>query len=224
MMSCFFSGCISDNNRSFSNNNISFSRSEIEYFKEIALVGEHGTHGSKIVKWLNKTVMIKIHGYLDKNSSDCLNIVINDFNNLSETTQLKITDNDIADIDLYFIPDSEFSEIEPHHVPTDRGFFWIWVNNCEINKGRILISNATDLTPDEHCHLIREELTQSLGLAQDSEKYPTSIFYQEWTCTTYYNEMDKNLIRMLYSTNVPLCGKADEVESYFNRTTPHISR
>ena len=48
-------------------------------------------------------------------------------------------------------------------------------------------------------HLLREELTQSLGLCNDSWKYDNSIFYQGWTTTNQYSEMDKRLIDMLYN-------------------------
>jgi hypothetical protein len=48
-------------------------------------------------------------------------------------------------------------------------------------------------------HLLREELTQSLGLCNDSYDYPESIFYQGWTETTEYADIDKELIQMLYN-------------------------
>ena len=48
-------------------------------------------------------------------------------------------------------------------------------------------------------HLLREELTQSLGLFNDSWKYPESIFYQGWSTVTEYSDMDKRLIDMLYN-------------------------
>jgi hypothetical protein len=48
-------------------------------------------------------------------------------------------------------------------------------------------------------HLIREELTQSLGLVNDSWKYENSIFYQGWTTTNSYSEIDIKLIDLLYN-------------------------
>ena len=47
-------------------------------------------------------------------------------------------------------------------------------------------------------HLLREELTQSLGLARDSYLYDDSIFQQSWTTVTQYSQMDKDIIRLLY--------------------------
>ena len=45
----------------------------------------------------------------------------------------------------------------------------------------------------EQRHLLRE-LTQSLGLAKDSFKYPNSIFQSSWTQTLNYMEIDKDVI------------------------------
>ena len=61
----------------------------------------------------------------------------------------------------------------------------------------VLIS-TTGLTADERAHLIREELTQSLGLLADSARYEDSIFYQEWTTTNRYSPLDRAVIEMLY--------------------------
>jgi hypothetical protein len=57
----------------------------------------------------------------------------------------------------------------------------------------------TSFNYDAQKHLLREELTQSLGLLNDSWKYPESIFYQGWTTTTEFTEMDKRLIDLIYN-------------------------
>jgi hypothetical protein len=54
----------------------------------------------------------------------------------------------------------------------------------------------------ERRHLLREELTQSLGLMNDTNDYPDSIFYQAWTITTQYSEIDKKIIRLLYHQDI----------------------
>ena len=59
------------------------------------------------------------------------------------------------------------------------------------------------LTADQRKSLIREELTQTLGLGKDSASYPTSIFYEdneaeEYGWQTSYSELDKKIIKMVY--------------------------
>jgi len=82
---------------------------------------------------------------------------------------------------------------------TNYGFFWaLWHDdNYVIYDANILVSSA-GVTQDERSHLIREELTQSLGLMNDSNKYEDSIFYQKWTDVTQYSDIDKAVIQLLY--------------------------
>jgi hypothetical protein len=47
--------------------------------------------------------------------------------------------------------------------------------------------------------ILREEITQSLGLCNDSWKYKNSVFYQGWGTVTEYSDLDKEIIQMLYN-------------------------
>ncbi len=51
-------------------------------------------------------------------------------------------------------------------------------------------------------HVLREELTQSLGLMNDSFKYKNSIFYQGNSEVTSYSDIDKQIIKILYSNRI----------------------
>jgi len=196
----------------------SFTSNDIAYFEDVALGFEYGDNPPKVFRWLGNPITIRIYGNPDSDSLSCLNVVVSDFNQLSTTTKLQISDNGKGDIDMYFLPDPEFSRIEPNYVQGNWGFFWVdYTRNCEIYHARILISTINPTTP-ERCHLIREELTQSLGFARDSLRYPDSIFYQKWTETNYYSDIDKDLIKMQYNTEVPLCATKGEVEHFFSST------
>ena len=61
-------------------------------------------------------------------------------------------------------------------------------------------------------HLLREEFTQSLGLARDSDKYLNSIFQSSWTETLSYTDLDKDLIRLLYHPKMSTGLDADAVD------------
>ena len=54
-------------------------------------------------------------------------------------------------------------------------------------------------TLNEKKHLLREEVTQSLGLFNDSWSYSNSIFYQGWTEVTEFSDLDKKIISKLYN-------------------------
>lgn len=49
---------------------------------------------------------------------------------------------------------------------------------------------------------LRKELTQSLGMINDSYEYKDSIFYQDWTDTGSYAEMDREVIRILFDSRI----------------------
>ena len=106
------------------------------------------------------------------------------------------------EIAVYFVPEDRFSLYEPHYVPTNYGFFWTkWNSEGEIYKATVLVS-SDKITQQERSHLIREELTQSLGLLNDSHKYPDSIFYQKWTSVQRFSTVDKTIIAMMYSKHI----------------------
>ena len=68
-------------------------------------------------------------------------------------------------------------------------------------------------------HVIREELTQALGLMRDSNSRPDSIFYQEWSPLTEYSDIDREVIRILYLDDVAAGMTRDEVLALF--AIPH---
>ena len=61
-------------------------------------------------------------------------------------------------------------------------------------------------------HLLREELTQSFGLGNDSYKYEDSMFYQGWTLTQEYSKIDQKIIALLYSDDIMPGMTNDEID------------
>ncbi len=178
-----------------------FSQEEIEYFTEIALGAEFGDEVPVIKKWTDD-IRIKVKGEPTEADLNTLNNIVNDLNELISGIKIKIVDKN-ENLPITFSPESDFAAINPNYVPTNYGFFWaLWHDdNYVIYEARILIS-TTELTQKERSHLIREELTQSLGLMNDSNKYNDSIFYQKWAAVTKFSEIDKAVIRLLYLENI----------------------
>ena len=174
-----------------------FTQEEIDYFTEIALGAEFGDEVPVIKKWRNN-LRIKIIGEPTELDVQTINDIVNDLNEIIDGIKVKIVDKK-ENVTITFSPESDFAKIDPNYVPTNYGFFWaLWHDdNFIIYDASILISSA-DITQKERSHLIREELTQSLGLMNDSNKYNDSIFYQEWTDIVKYSEIDKAVIKLLY--------------------------
>lgn len=105
-------------------------------------------------------------------------------------------------IDVYYVPLNDFATYLPQVEPGNWGYFYQTIDNRdEITHVTVLI--ATDVTTQaDRNHLIREEVTQGCGLMSDSYLYPDSMFYQGWTDTPTYSDMDKAIIQMLYRPDI----------------------
>ncbi|MBQ0732825.1 DUF2927 domain-containing protein [Aquimarina celericrescens] len=215
----FFSSCSKDDEMIVNDDNISeFSEYEfnvINYFKEIALGSENGT-ASKITRKWTSTMRIFVDGEVTLANQRALNSIVSEINNLvSDGFEIEIVDNlEQSNYHMFFGSAREFVAIYPYHserVIENWGLFRFYINESnEIIQGHMYvdIERANEI---EQRHLLREELTQSLGLARDSYTYLNSIFQQNWTTTTQYAEIDKDLIRLLYHPDMRIGLNNDEV-------------
>lgn len=217
ILSCFilisFTGCIeADTGRGNfdERRQNSFSQSELEYFYEIALGAEYGESGNVIHKWADD-IGIKLKGRPTDRDIETINEVISELNYIIYGIKLDIVVWD-PDIEIYFDSVDRFSSIEPNYIQGNTGFFWTWWDDSgALYRARILIATG-GINQKERSHLIREELTQSLGMMNDSYEYKDSIFYQDWTDTGSYSDMDRAVIRILYDPRIKLGMTMDEVD------------
>ena len=204
-----------------------FNRSEINYFLEVALGSEYGNSTTTVKRWgddiciqLNfpeqenisrraedtvrstvDDVVTDINGYF-KDISDSLDDIdssVTRRNDNWEPIEIGIAGEncDNPNIELYYVQAENFQQYDSNARRGQVGHVWTWWSRNEINRARILIS-SNYLTEDERDHVIREEITQSLGILKDSWNYPTSIFYQGWTSVTRFDPIDEAVIKMLY--------------------------
>jgi len=197
---------------SFQSNSNDFSQEEIDFFTEIALGAEFGEQIPVVKKWTDD-IRIKVNGKPAAKDLQTLNNIVTDLNEIITGIKIKLVDKN-ENLTITFSPESDFTSLDTNYVPTNYGFFWaLWHDdNFVIYEANILVS-STDITQKERSHLIREELTQSLGLMNDSNKYKDSIFYQEWTDVTKFSEIDKTVITLLYLKKItPGMSKEQVVE------------
>ncbi len=173
-----------------------YSAAALDYFSAIALSPEYGDGAGEIRKWTTD-VRIAVHGDPTDEDLATLDDVVVDLNALIGPIEVEVVGSE-ANVDVYFAPEPEFSEIAPEYIPVNMGFFWTWWDGGgSITRARILVS-TTGITQTERDHIIREEVTQSLGLMNDSYSHEDSMFYQGWTSPTKYSALDESLIEMLY--------------------------
>jgi len=195
--------------------NDSYTQEEVNYLLEIALGVEFGDSGSVIRKWSGE-VRISVFGSPMEEDLTTLDNVINDINELTrEQVTLQVA-NESPDITIWFVPLSEMHQYEKNYVLGNWGFFWTWwTSSNEIYRANVLISSDKP-SQKERNHLIREELTQSLGLMNDSWTYRDSIFYQGWTTVQEYSDIDRKIVEMLYLKKIQSGSNREQIKSIFS--------
>ncbi|MBA3564869.1 MAG: DUF2927 domain-containing protein [Gammaproteobacteria bacterium] len=173
---------------------------ERAYFVETVLGTEIGAGPRAVRKWVADPV-IEVRGQPSAADMRTLFAVIADLNELVAPLELRSA-SDEATVVIHFAPEADFAKLLPEYRPPDPGFHWVsWNEYGEIYEATILIA-TTGVSQAERSHIIREELTQSLGLLMDSSRYPDSIFYRGWTTVDAFSDLDRKVIRLLYSPDI----------------------
>ena len=202
LLFCFATVLLSCSDDEVSSGLTTDDRNVIAYFCEVALGLEFGSASEVTRKWQNE-MRIFVGGSRTPALLDELTKIVSEINTLAtDGFNIRIV-ADSLDMNYYIFFGSadDYANIYPPQaglVEKNWGLFNIfWDSTDRIYAGSMYvdIDRASDI---EEKHLLREELTQSLGLAKDSSRYPESIFQMNWTTTTAYARMDKELIRLLY--------------------------
>lgn len=183
-----------------------YAADEIDYFLDIALGFEFGG-ASRIVRKWRTDVRLRVNGMASVEDSATITQVIGDINALTSTVDIVLVD-DAPMIEVHLVPESQFPSILPNWVPGNVGFFSVWFDAQQfINRAVVLIS--TDIRQDLRDHLIREEVTQSLGLGRDSPRYPQSTFYSQFSLTNTFSSIDEAVVELLYRPEMAVGMDAD---------------
>ncbi len=195
---------------------------EVRRFAEDVVVGTQP--GGRLVKWLRApTVRLEtmVPGPRDKQTGRAIPIpaetpmqhymrLRRHVMSLKELTgmPIRLMPRDIGsggDIVVTVVPRTAMGQLPFPDVPEERlaqlmgpsrCFFVIWPNpDWSIRKARIVINSILEENHINHCFL--EELTQALGLPNDSERLRPSIF-NETSMLTELSALDRILIRTVY--------------------------
>lgn len=198
----------------------------ISYFKEVALQTEFGDNSdNRILKWkkpmqiyvidANKRQLKAINKAISKINS----LILNDFKVELVDEQKKCNTilyvcsmDKIENLDYVFY--KTFTNIIEYEVD---GYAYInWNNyNYELNKASIYINPLNSV--EIHESTILEEITQCIGLPNDSEKYSNSIFYEnkseEDINIFEFSPLDKDVIQLLYHPRIKAGMNTEQVEN-----------
>ena len=183
----------------------------IDYLIEIALGNEYGDSEARVHKW-KTDVVFRAMGIPTTSDSAVLDAVLADLDRLIGTITISRDDDTENGVPVHFVPVSEMSQVLPQYETGNSGFFWHWWDGSgQLYDGVVLI--ATDVVEHKRFHIIREEITQLLGLAMDSFRYPTSIFQQSDTDVNRFAPLDEAVISLLYDSRVQPNATAVEIRA-----------
>ena len=128
-------------------------------------------------------------------------------NGLVSGFQLKLVNSrDESNFVVYFGDGAGYLDIESNakpYIQENRGFFWVyWNSDSELQSGSIFVDTERTENIVIQQHILREELTQALGIMNDSYNYADSIFYQRYSTVTEFSEIDKFVIATLYKHSI----------------------
>lgn len=177
-----------------------------KYFLKVALGAEFGTSSNRIAKW-NEEIKVYVPDSSRTDLVDELKSILKELNNFSPHLKIsRVMEENEANFLVFFSGRVTYGDYEPNAKPSledNWGLVWIyWNNNSNIYKGSLYVDVERNTEINCMKHLLREELTQGLGLLNDTNDYPASIFYQQWTCSPSYAEIDKELIQLLYHPKI----------------------
>lgn len=184
----------------------------LDYLSEIAFSSEYGgSAGSegKIRKW-EQPILIEVSGSPTAEDLATLDSHIEALGMIPGMPDIRRVVSD-GSVEMHFVPLSGMAYTIPGYVEGNWGYFQVWWDSG-MRIERALIGIATDVTTQEQRnHLILEEVTQMLGLMQDSELYEDSIFYAPWSETQALSELDWQTLYLLYRPNIRAGMTQDEV-------------
>ena len=147
----------------------------VDYFQMVALGTEYGNDIPLVKKW--KTPMqVYVSGNPDTTLLTELDQIIEELNNLfTDEFHIEIVSDSLAaNYHVFFGNVVTYKKQYPevaYLVQDNKGFFTTYANsNFNITSGHMFV-DITDVPLRYQKHILREELTQSLGLANDCLLY-----------------------------------------------------
>jgi len=174
----------------------------IDFFKSVALGIEYGSTIKLTRKW-SSDMKIFVGGSPSDELLQELHLIKNEINALvTDGFSMEIVNDSVnSNYYIFFGSGKDYANLFPgqsYYIKDNWGLFYIeWDTNFEITSGDMYVDiNKANLV--EQKHILREELTQSLGFPNDIPYERESIFYKDWSTTNYYSDLDIEIIRLLY--------------------------
>ena len=175
-----------------------YSQETVEYFDEVAMGTEDGRRYDHVTRYTTD-VKIYMEGHQPQYIVDELNSIVSELNGIINTVDVQVT-NSKSDANMV-ISIGSLDKIK-NEYPVFKNTIYQNANagfSIGMNYSNVFW-NTNNIRSVQHAkHVLREELTQAMGLMNDSYKYPESVFYEGVSETTEYAPIDRELIDILYN-------------------------
>jgi hypothetical protein len=175
-----------------------YSQETVEYFDEIAMGTEDGRRYDHVTRYTTD-VKIYMEGHQPQYIVDELNSIVSELNSIINTIDVQVT-NSKSDANM-IISIGSLDKIK-NEYPVFKNTIYENANagfGIGTNYSNVFL-NTNNIRSAQHAkHVLREELTQAMGLTNDSYKYPESVFYEGVSEVTEYAPIDRELIDILYN-------------------------
>lgn len=193
-----------------------YEREIVTYFQDVALGFEFGS-ASKVTRKWSQPMKIFVGGEPSQELLNELQSITTEINGLAtDGFHMEVVSDSLnSNFYLFLGSGHDYASIFPYakeNVENNWGLFYLFIDAADyLYRGNMYVDIYRTTSPEARKHLLREELTQSLGLAKDSELYEESIFQQKWTTVSRYSPMDRELIKLLYHPDMEVGLDALEV-------------
>ena len=172
----------------------------IRHFGKVAIGAEYGDNAQVIKKWA-KSVSYKVFGSPTDQDLKTLTLLATELRRLSKNIEFRESHEDGKhDCAIHFVPKSGFRQILNNAERNGNGFVTVWWNRqYELRKSVILI--ASDIRQQVRSCVIREEVTQSLGMLRENDEFRNSVFHPR-TDVDSFSELDAFTISTLYHDQI----------------------
>jgi hypothetical protein len=178
-----------------------YSDESVKYFNSVATKSEFSSGKFQPHRW-RKDMKIYVKGDKPDYLMNELTKIVGELNDIINPINIKVVnDEDESNFVIFFGGQSGYNKICSPSIGLTEHNYGLFVvdGGVSIGGGSMYVDTERSSTISAKKHLLREELTQSLGLFNDTYDYPNSIFYQGWTETNEYAPIDIELISMLYN-------------------------
>lgn len=190
-----------------------------DYFVDVALHTEYSENGSMAEVLLSRwaaPIYYELSGPYTVHDYMVLDDMIKTLNQTEGFPGIFTADADhTANLTISFLSRQEMDARTSQYGSCDGFATYQWYNaNQEIHHADILY--CTDMDDSIRDGVLCEELIQVLGLSNDSEKYPDSIFYQYDSTLSWPAPIDWALFELLYHPNLQLGMTEDQARLALN--------